>query len=92
MTSRSSNIQTGADGTISVIAHELAETVSDPEVNTWTDAKGQENADKCSWTYGTTYSASNGASANVKIGTTDYLIQQNWLGVGYQRCGLAYPV
>lgn len=81
----------GADNMISVIAHELAETVSDPLLNAWFDSGGDENADKCAWNFGTTYTTSNGAKANVNIASKDYLIQQNWLGVGYQNCALSYP-
>jgi len=42
---------------ISVIAHELTETASDPEVNAWYDSSGTagENADKCAWSYGNSY-------------------------------------
>jgi hypothetical protein len=41
-----------ADAMVSVIAHELAETATDPEFNAWTDDEGYENADKCAWRYG----------------------------------------
>jgi len=64
----------GSDGMASIIAHELEEATSDPDLNAWYDTRGAENADKCAWTFGTTYS-SGGASANVKLGTRDYLIQ-----------------
>jgi hypothetical protein len=33
-------------------------------------------ADKCSWTFGSTYTTSSGAAANMKLGAYDYLIQQ----------------
>src|SRR5262245_26450283 len=35
----------GADGMINVIAHESEEAISDPDLNAWFDASGQENAD-----------------------------------------------
>ena len=38
----------------SVIAHELVEAVSDPQLNAWYDRRGYENADKCAWTFGST--------------------------------------
>jgi hypothetical protein len=70
----------------SVVAHELAEVVSDPEPDhkrAWIDKSGYENGDKCSYKYGQTYRAKNGAAANIRIGNRDYLIQQNWrIGVG----------
>ena len=67
----------------SVLAHEIDETLTDPNVRTgWFDASGAENADKCGWTYGTT-SLVNGARKNFQavVGPTTYhfLIQQNWL-------------
>jgi len=40
---------------VSVMAHELEETISDPNLNAWYDSTGAENADKCAWTFGTTY-------------------------------------
>ena len=84
------NGNAGADGMASIIAHELVEAVSDPDLNAWYDGKGYENADKCAWTFGTTYTAANGAKANVKLGTRDFLIQQNWLNVGNGSCTLKY--
>ncbi len=59
------NGNAGADGMASIIAHELEEAVTDPDLNAWYDNRGYENADKCAWTFGTTYTASNGALYNV---------------------------
>ena len=75
----------------SIIAHELEEAVTDPNLNAWFDRRGQENADKCAWTFGTTYTVANGGVANVKLGTRDYLIQQNWVNGSNQRCALSFP-
>jgi len=75
----------------SVIAHELEEAVTDPDLNAWWDTNGAENADKCAWTFGTTYAAPNGSSANMKIGCRDYLIQQNWVNQGSGFCALKLP-
>ena len=33
----------------------LEETATDPDLNAWYDRRGYENADKCAWTFGTTY-------------------------------------
>ena len=46
---------------------------------------GQENADKCAWTFGTTYNNGTGL-ANMKIGAKDFLIQQNWVNAGNGGC------
>ena len=84
------NGNAGADGMASILSHELEETVTDPDLNAWYDTKGAENADKCAWTFGTTYTA-NGALANMKIGTRDYLIQQNWVNASGGYCSVKYP-
>ncbi len=76
------NGSNGGDAMASVILHELNEATSDPEGNAWYFARtGNENEDQCAWTFGLTYRAANGALANMKFGTRDYLIQQNWRAV-----------
>ena len=57
----SPNGNAGADGMASIIAHELEEAATDPDLNAWYDATGAENADKCAWTFGTEYTAANGS-------------------------------
>jgi hypothetical protein len=74
---------------VSVVAHELEEAASDPQLNAWYDSTGAENADKCAWTFGTTYPA-NGAAANMKIGSRNYLIQRNWVNAGGGYCATSY--
>ncbi len=82
------NGNAGADGMLSVIAHELEETVTDPDLNAWYFASGNENADQCAWTFGTEYTAPNGAKANMNINGHDYLIQQNWIQQAKGKCAL----
>ena len=89
MQSTGPNGDAEADAMASVIAHELEEAATDPQLNAWYDSTGAENADKCAWTFGTTYSVS-GAAANMKIGTRDYLIQQNWVNAGGGYCAVSY--
>lgn len=92
----SPNGNTGADAMASVIAHELEEAVTDPDLNAWYDHRGYENADKCAWKFGTTYKVSsndvsiNGSSANMNLGGMDYLIQQNWVNASGGYCSLTY--
>lgn len=75
----------GADGMISVIAHEIAEVMTDPCADNpgcrlgWVDEQRGEIADLCGWKYGQVYRTSNGAWANARIRDVDYLIQQNWV-------------
>jgi hypothetical protein len=98
----SPNGNPGADGMASIVSHELVEAVTDPLGNAWYDRKGYENADKCAWTFGTEYAASNGGKANVHLGVPadadagtpgnerDYLIQRNWVNAGGGSCALSY--
>jgi hypothetical protein len=78
----SPNGDLGVDAMCSVFAHELMETASDPLGTTWFDGQGFENADKCAYTYGSTSLTTKGAYFNMKIGTLNYLIQQNWKATG----------
>jgi hypothetical protein len=84
------NGNAGADGMASVMAHELEEAVTDPDLNAWYDRRGYENADKCAWTFGTTYTTGNGALANMKLGIRDYLIQRNWVNASGGSCALSF--
>jgi hypothetical protein len=83
------NGNAGADGMASIIAHELEEAHTDPNLNAWYDSRGAENADKCAWTFGSTYTV-NGALANMRLGTRDYLIQQNWVNASGGYCAKLY--
>ncbi len=90
----SPNGDAAIDGMVSVMAHELEETATDPRGAGWYDTKGEENGDKCAWTFGTTYTAPNGSKANMTLGPAgnqrNYLIQQNWLNAGGGSCVLSY--
>jgi len=79
-----------ADAMVSVIAHELEETATDPNLNAWYDLRGQENADKCAWTYGNTTLAPNGSAYNVIINGVRYLIQRNWVNAGGGSCAMSH--
>jgi hypothetical protein len=87
----SPNGNAGADGMASIISHELEEAVTDPDLNAWYDRRGQENADKCAWTFGTESTASNGSKYNVTLGGTNYLIQRNWVNAAGGYCAMQYP-
>jgi hypothetical protein len=82
-------VTSGIDAMASLIINELEEAHSDPFGTAWFDSSGYENADKCVWTYGTLYTASNGAKYNVVVGSKQYLLQQNWLNVGRGSCAMA---
>lgn len=86
----SPNGNAGADGMASIIAHELEEATTDPDLNAWYDTRGEENADKCAWTFGTESTASNGSKYNVVLGGKQYLIQQNWVNASGGYCSMSY--
>lgn len=85
------NGNAGADGMASIIAHELEEAVTDPDLNAWYDSRGAENADKCAWTFGTTHTATNGSKYNITLGARNYLIQRNWVNASGGLCSMSYP-
>jgi hypothetical protein len=86
--SGSPNNDFGADAEVNTLAHETEETTTDMMGNAWYDRRGYENADKCAWNFGTTYTTANGATANVNIGGRDWLVQQNWVNSGNGGCAL----
>ena len=87
----SPNGNPGADAMASVIAHELQEAVTDPNLNAWYDRRGYENADKCAWTFGTTSTAANGSQYNLTLNNTlQYLIQRNWVNAAGGYCAMSY--
>lgn len=74
------NGDVGGDGTISIMFHELSESVSDPFITlsngAWGDEVTGESGDMCNFIYGTTMKAPNGSHFNETINNTKYLIQQ----------------
>lgn len=84
------NGNAGVDGMLSVMAHELEEATTDPDLNAWYDSSGNENADKCAWTFGQTQTlGSNGAYYNMTMatpsGSRNYLVQRN-LSAADNKC------
>ena len=84
----SPNANPGADAMANIVAHELEESVTDPGGDAWSDSSGNENADKCAWTFGLTYTAAGNSKANMSLGGKDYLIQQDWVNGGGGYCAL----
>lgn len=90
-TAKSPNDYPPADGMANMVAHELVETLTDPELFAWLDATGNENADKCAWSFGPISAAPNGSIYNVTLGSRKFLIQQNWDPVK-GTCAMSAPV
>ncbi len=80
----------GADYEVNTLAHEIEETTTDMMGTAWYDRRGYENADKCAWMWGTTYTSAAGGKANMKVGGKDFLVQQNWVNAGSGGCALSY--
>ena len=82
----------GADGTISIIAHELSEAATDAQPGSgWLTMRGEENADLCAWNFGAGVKMGMDVSgAQYHYNLVDgkgqkYLVQQNW-NRALQRC------
>lgn len=69
---------------LSVLAHELTETVTDPNLDAWMSAQGYENADMCAWTFGLTIKSDTNSDGQLylynMVGRNGqrFLVQQNW--------------
>jgi hypothetical protein len=62
-----------------VSGHELSEALTDPHVNAWYDNSGNENADKCAWTFGIGLVRFSDGS--------QWKIQGNWSNAAYTSGG-----
>ena len=71
---RTPNNDINADSSINVSSHELAEAVTDPLLNAWFDANGEEIGDKCSFTF----SSTNSANGDTFMNGDPYEVQLEW--------------
>ncbi len=75
----SPNSDPAADAEVNLLAHELAETITDENGNAWwVTTSGDEIGDLCAWMFGNVYLA-NGAYANESIGGKYFLLQMLWV-------------
>ena len=87
----SPNGNEGADAMANVMAHELNETVTDPHGDAWFHLNtAGEVGDLCNFNFGSTFTALNGANANVVLSGRQYLIQQNWLNANGGGCAMGF--
>jgi len=80
----------GADYEVNTLGHEIEEATTDMLGTAWFDRRGYENADKCAWTWGTTYTTAAGGAANMNLGGKDFLVQRNWVNAGSGGCAVSY--
>lgn len=67
-----------ADSTLSAVAHEHIETLTDPQGTAWWDAGGDEIGDICAYTYGAELGGPDGAQYNQLINGHPYQLQQEY--------------
>lgn len=72
----------GLAASANVSAHELSEARSDPGQGGWYDAQGNENGDKCAWTFG---------AASVTVGSSQWKLQGEWSNAAYSTGTGGYP-
>ena len=81
----------GADAMADVMAHELNEAITDPHGDAWFHVNtAGENGDLCNFNFGPTFTALNGAHANIVLSGRQFLIQQNWLNAGGGSCAMGF--
>ncbi len=90
--SPSPNGRPAADAALTVLAHELSETETDPLISSW-GARGveQEDGDLCNFVFGTTYRTANGAQANLQLHGHDYKVQQIFMNRSGGKCVMSVP-
>jgi len=82
------NQNLAADAMASTLAQLLSRVITNPTGGAWFDRYGFENAAKCVGQFGSTYATPNGARANLRLGSYDYLIQQNWVLGRKEHCAM----
>jgi cell division septation protein DedD len=82
---KSPNANAGVQSVIDTLAHEIVETITDPNQlpssdRAWQDSQGSEISDKCTTYYGTPIASTkiSGAFYNVLANGNEYMIQGQW--------------
>ncbi len=85
------NDNEGADAMASVMAHEINETITDPDLNAWfSGSLGGEVGDLCNFNFGNPFLTPNAALANTTLGGRNFLIQQNWVNDSKGFCAMRF--
>lgn len=77
------NGDANADTTISVLSHEMIESITDPFGNAWNDSSGNEIADDCQFLYGVGFGGNPGAQYNQTINGAHYFVQEEFSNANY---------
>lgn len=87
----SPNGDDGADAMANFLAHEINETITDPDLNAWfhTNTAG-EVGDLCNFIFGNEFFTPSGARANITLNGRNYLIQQNWVNDSGGFCAMQF--
>ncbi len=83
-----------ADATLNVLSHENNETITDPLGTAWYDSQGNENGDKCNFTFGSPLAGAAGAYYNQLIAGHGFWLQEEWSNAAagcLQRTGTTTP-
>jgi hypothetical protein len=83
---RSPNGYVNVDAMVNILAHEVAETITDPLANAWYDDAGNEVGDKCSFDFGSPLSLPDGSHYNQTWGGMRFLVQKLWINSGGGSC------
>jgi hypothetical protein len=63
----------GLAALVNVTSHEWSEARTDPQLNAWYDGGGQENGDKCAWSF----------HNDVSVGGAQWKVQMEWSNAAY---------
>jgi hypothetical protein len=77
---------------VSILLHEIAESVTDAGFDAYISDAQRETGDLCAWTFGATTSLPDGGKYNVQIGEKNFLVQQlvDYRNLNTQQCALAH--
>jgi hypothetical protein len=70
----------GLAALVNVTSHEWSEAITDPALNAWYDSSGEENGDKCAWSF----------HNDVSVGGQQWKVQMEWSNAAY-NAGTGYP-
>ena len=69
----------GLAALVNVTSHEWSEAITDPALNAWYDGSGEENGDKCAWSF----------HNDVSVGGQQWKVQMEWSNAAY-NAGTGY--